>query len=361
MTVSFQVDNQTLLQRLETTAVFPVRKVPPSVAPYLESSEQVQADDARIRALAERLTGGASTEYEAVQRIVGHVVDNLRYVNPPEKFDALYSLETGKGNCQNYSHLCAALLRASGIPARIVNGYTLGKPYSVQEGRSIYTFKSADGRHSWIEVWFPDLGWVPFDAQKTSFFVANRFIRVETGMDNKETVNDGRIRYVRLSATSPRPRFKSGLGGDFTSDAVALKASRGKMVTSKLLLFPGVDAGGKLAEVRDSAEKPKPTAASLPVPAVSAPSVPNTVAPEPVVPKPAVSPHPAPTARPAAAKPGTEKPAVEKPAVAKSTTVPPTPARPENESPETEAASAPPPPVAPAPEKTAESRPVALL
>ncbi len=150
MTVSFQVDNQTLLQRLETTAVFPVRKVPPSVAPYLESSEQVQADDARIRALAERLTGGASTEYEAVQRIVGHVVDNLRYVNPPEKFDALYSLETGKGNCQNYSHLCAALLRASGIPARIVNGYTLGKTVQ-RAGRALHLYIQVGGRPAFVD------------------------------------------------------------------------------------------------------------------------------------------------------------------------------------------------------------------
>lgn len=256
MTVTFTARNQTLLKGLGTTAGFPVRGVPKSVTPYLEPSAQVQSNDPAVVSLARRLTAGAGTEYEAVERIAGHVVDNLRYVNPPRRYDALYSLKTGKGNCQNYSHLCAALLRASGIPARIVNGYTLARPYKVREGNSIFTFKSADGRHSWIEVWFPDLGWVPFDAQKTSFFVANRFIRVETGVDNKETVNDGRIRYVRASKTSPRPTFKSGLGGEFASDTVALDAGKGPLQTSKLLLFPQVDARVQVAAAEPVPAKP---------------------------------------------------------------------------------------------------------
>ena len=47
-----------------------------------------------------------------MQRTFTWVVDNMRYVNPPAKYDALYSFNTGKGNCQNYSHLAAAILNA---------------------------------------------------------------------------------------------------------------------------------------------------------------------------------------------------------------------------------------------------------
>ncbi|MFW5488562.1 MAG: transglutaminase domain-containing protein [Desulfovibrio sp.] len=327
MTVTFEVDNQTLLHRLETTAGFPVFSVPPSVAPYLEPSAQVQSDDSRIKALAARLTAGADTEYDAVQKIVGHVVDHLRYVSLPKKYDAVYSMGSGKGNCQNFSHLSAALLRASGIPARIVNGYTLARPYSVQEGRSIYTFKSADGRHSWIEVWFPDLGWVPFDAQKTSFFVANRFIRVEVGLDNKETINDGRIRFTRASANAPRPQFKSGLGGDFTDDAVNLAARKGSLVTDKLLLFPGVEAVAAVQATTPPVAEPSiaktdVAKTSAPKPAKSAPVSPKAVEPKPAVPEvapekpvvPKAEPKPV-EPKPAAPEPVAPEPVTSEPAV----------------------------------------------
>jgi transglutaminase-like putative cysteine protease len=51
--------------------------------------------------------------------------------------------------------LAAALMRAVGIPARIVNGVTLKKPFDVNVSGQILTLNMAEGRHSWIEVYFP--------------------------------------------------------------------------------------------------------------------------------------------------------------------------------------------------------------
>ena len=81
----------------------------------------------------------------------------MHYVLTPEEFDALYAFESGKGNCQNYSHLTAALMRAAGIPTRIVNGVTLKRPFDINMGSQLLTLNMAQGRHSWIEVYFPDL------------------------------------------------------------------------------------------------------------------------------------------------------------------------------------------------------------
>jgi hypothetical protein len=219
--------------------------VPPEVAPYLASTALVQSDHAQIRKLASRLSQEVNTEFDAVQRMLTWVVDNVRYVTPPPKYDALYALEERKGNCQNFSHLSAALMRSVGIPVRIVNGVTLNQPFNVSREGGVLTFKMGQGRHSWIEVWFDDLGWVPFDPQQTELFVSNRYIRVEIGIDNKETINDGLLRWSRSSGTKGRPRLQESFNADFASDQVELRGSRQQYGPRNLLLAPPVLASFK--------------------------------------------------------------------------------------------------------------------
>jgi len=163
---------------------------------------------------------------------------------PPE-YGALYSFNTGKGNCQNYSHLSAALMRAVGIPVRIVNGITLKQPYTIDMGNRKMTLKMAEGRHSWIEVFFPDLGWVPFDPQQTQLFVSNRFIRVEVGMDNEETSQDGLIRWTQAQGDLVAPHFEETIDASFARDNVQLLAKRENYGPQKLLLTPAVQTSFK--------------------------------------------------------------------------------------------------------------------
>ena len=132
--LSFDAVNVTKLETLDTSAPFPLTSVPENVAYYLKATGQVQAHDIRVKDLSAELVKDVNTEFAAVQRIITFVVDYIHYVNPPAQFDALYSLASGKGNCQNFSHLSAALMRASGIPVRIVNGVTLNKPLNITRG-----------------------------------------------------------------------------------------------------------------------------------------------------------------------------------------------------------------------------------
>ena len=232
--------NETRLEKLETSAPFPLEKVGPVLAEYLKATEQVQAGDPRIKELALKLTEGVKTEFDAVQRIISWVVDHVRYVTPPLQYDALYSFESGKGNCQNYSHLSAALLRAVGIPVRIVNGVTLNQPFDIALKGGVLTFKMGQGRHSWIEVWFPDLDWVPFDPQNTVLFVSNRFVRVEVGVDNNETKNDGLLRWAQASTAKIRPTLQEIINANFQKDQVNVKGIRQDYGPKNLLLSPEI-------------------------------------------------------------------------------------------------------------------------
>lgn len=246
--LSFSASNRTSLQVLNTKAPFPVRDIPEDGRDYLKSTEQVQAGDSRIQRLAAELCSGVKTEFDAVQKILTWVVDHVRYVTPPERYDASYSFESGKGNCQNFSHLSAALMRASGIPVRIVNGITLNKPFDVVRQGGTLTFKMGQGRHSWIEVWFPDLGWVPLDPQQTAMFVPNRFIRIETGVDNNETIQDGLMKWVQTRG-SEDPRDQEIIQADFAADKVKIAGKRESYGPRNLLLCPGVNAAFTRKEI----------------------------------------------------------------------------------------------------------------
>lgn len=260
--IQFTAANSTGLKPLRTSAPFPLNSISAAEQPFLESTSQVPATDAEITRLARQLTNSSKTEFDAVQRILAWVVDHLRYVLVPQSYDALYSLRTGKGNCQNYSHLTAALLRAVGIPCRIVNGITLKEPYDVQVPGGTLTLRMAQGRHSWIEVWFPDLGWVPFDPQQTALYVSNRFIRVEIGLDNEETCNDGLIRWTQSQGAQGQPQFEETIVAALASDRVNLQAEKQSYGPQKLLFFPPVEAN--FTRIAPAPAAPPPPAAAKP-------------------------------------------------------------------------------------------------
>lgn len=249
----FRATTKTILHTLETTAPFPLSSVPETERIYLAATEQVQSDNRNIQEKAREIVGNAVTEYDAVQRILTWIVDHVRYVTPPDRYDALFTLESSRGNCQNFSHLAAALMRALGIPARIVNGITLKEPLHIKHDGGVYTVKMGQGRHSWIEVWFPDLKWVPLDPQQTALFVANRFIRIEVGVDNAQTVQDGRLRWRQQPDVKNQLSSWERINAEFPSDEVRMQGRRESYGPKNVLMTPAVAA----AFVK-SAYKPPP-------------------------------------------------------------------------------------------------------
>jgi hypothetical protein len=247
--VSFDARNITGLKKIDSKAPFPLTDVPADMQVYLATSAQVQTDDPAIRNLARKLTKDVKTQFDAVQMVISWVVDHVRYINPPVQYDALYSLQSGKGNCQNYSHLSAAILRSVGIPVRIINGVTANQPFDVGWEKGTLTFKMGQGRHSWVEVWYPDLGWIPYDPQNMQFFVSNRFVRIEVGIDNNETKNDGLVRWSQGQEARIKPTLQETIGTKFLSDSVNIKGNRQNYGPKNLLLGPNVQAEFKKIEM----------------------------------------------------------------------------------------------------------------
>ena len=76
-------------------------------------------------------------------------------VNPYDDF----LFRTKRGFCEHYAGSFALLMRAAGIPARVVTGYQGGE---VNPLNNELIVRQADA-HAWTEVWIADQGWVRVD------------------------------------------------------------------------------------------------------------------------------------------------------------------------------------------------------
>ncbi|MGH8481006.1 MAG: DUF4129 domain-containing transglutaminase family protein, partial [Nevskiaceae bacterium] len=75
--------------------------------------------------------------------------------NPVDEF----LFETRRGFCEHYSSAFTVLMRAAGIPARVVVGYQGGE---LNEVGGYYVVRQSDA-HAWSEVWLSGSGWVRVD------------------------------------------------------------------------------------------------------------------------------------------------------------------------------------------------------
>lgn len=228
--LSYTVQVRSELSAMESRTPFPIGKVSENDAFYLQSTEMVQSESPEIVELARRLTADSKNEYEAVSVITNHVSDSIKYTFNPPKYDALYTLETRSGNCQNFAHLSIALLRSVGIPARIVGGITLKDSWKVPiDNRNTIVQSMGQGGHAWMEIYFPDLGWLQYDPQQSRQFTSSRHIKQSHGLDSRD-IND------TWRGTPYLPRYSEVIEGSFLSDSIKLAVkSTGKAPRSYII------------------------------------------------------------------------------------------------------------------------------
>jgi protein-glutamine gamma-glutamyltransferase len=70
-----------------------------------------------------------------------------------------FVVQTREGYCQYFAGAMALMLRYLGIPARVAVGFSSGT-YDAKSG--VWTVTDHDA-HAWVEAWFPEYGWLPFD------------------------------------------------------------------------------------------------------------------------------------------------------------------------------------------------------
>lgn len=127
-----------------------------------------------VARLALRVATGSKTQVEAASRLLNWVARNIEYsLDRQAPQSAAAVLERRSGYCTGIARLTVALLQAAGIRSREVAGYVYGRAAGFAPG-----FSPAQGYHRWIEIHYPDVGWVYSDPLTSHNWVPASYLRL---------------------------------------------------------------------------------------------------------------------------------------------------------------------------------------
>lgn len=118
----------------------------------------------RVRDLAVTLTYQAPTPYDKAKAIEAYLRTYPYSLDVPalpadKEISDYFLFELKTGYCEYYATSMLVLARTVGLPARMVIGYASNE-YDTGSGQ--YIVRDANA-HSWVEIYFPDIGWVEFE------------------------------------------------------------------------------------------------------------------------------------------------------------------------------------------------------
>ncbi len=136
-------------------------KYPASIQNYLNLPDALPE---RVRDLAVRLTINQPTPYDQVMAIQDYLRQfpySLQVPGAPINRDVTdyFLFDLQKGYCDYFATAMAVMTRVVGIPSRLVTGFSSGT-YDYNARRFVVVQANA---HSWVEVYFPGIGWVEFE------------------------------------------------------------------------------------------------------------------------------------------------------------------------------------------------------
>lgn len=169
--ITYHLDEQLSRNARYIDTQFPTALNPRSVRLAQQLHVQANTDDAYIN---------------TVLRIFNQQNFSYTLEPPPLGINAVddFLFNTRSGFCEHYASAFTFMMRAAGIPARVVTGYQGGEFNSLGD----YLIVRQSDAHAWSEVWLQGRGWVRIDP--TAVIAPNR---INTGLQSA------------LSATEPVP------------------------------------------------------------------------------------------------------------------------------------------------------------
>lgn len=138
----------------------------PEVSDWRRQVEQQLPEEGnpRTRALARDLRAAATSDVAFVDSVLDYFRDGpfvytlqpgLLGEDPIDEF----LFQRQRGFCEHYASAFTIMMRAAGVPARVVAGYQGGEVNPVNRTVIVHQFDA----HAWSEVWLAGQGWVRID------------------------------------------------------------------------------------------------------------------------------------------------------------------------------------------------------
>jgi transglutaminase-like putative cysteine protease len=131
------------------------------ITTYTADDERFLITDPVVVAAAAAAIGSETTLCGRVESIYQYVIDHLSFLLEGSADNAPTVLARGTGSCSEYCYVMMALLRANGIPCRMVGG-TRNRSGTGSGTGDDYTDTFG---HRAVDVYLPNHGWVPVDAR----------------------------------------------------------------------------------------------------------------------------------------------------------------------------------------------------
>ena len=134
----------------------------------------------RLYQLARSIAETSQSPIDYTNKVLTRVQQGAEYneAPPPSAYPlASFLFDTKAGYCQQFSGTMALMLRMGGVPARVASGFS---PGSYNRDRKEYVVRDTDA-HSWVEAYFPKIGWVTFDPTPSAAPAASQQGDVSSG------------------------------------------------------------------------------------------------------------------------------------------------------------------------------------
>jgi len=129
---------------------------------------------------------GATNPYDMAAAIESYLrnTNNFKYslaAQPPPGVDRIswFLFQSHVGYCEFFATAMGDMLRSLGIPTRLVIGFGPGQFNPQTESNVV----RGEDTHTWVEVYFPNYGWIPFEPTPDDLGIYTPIPRGQTGIN----------------------------------------------------------------------------------------------------------------------------------------------------------------------------------
>jgi hypothetical protein len=172
--------------RIDSSAAFPLA-VDQRLKPFIASTDLAPSNDFMINYIGRSISYGLNSEVDVVKNIFNWIDVHIKLSNGRDELQnhgALSVLRRQSGDERGICNLAASIFKGLGIPVRVVYGISYQQEIPIHTDAATYFFEYPNDEKFWLEVFFPDLGWIPYDPIGSHFGTVSHVIKFSVGPDS---------------------------------------------------------------------------------------------------------------------------------------------------------------------------------
>jgi len=157
---------------------------------FLTSTDLSPSNDIYINYIGRNIAHKLNKEIDVVTSIFLWLDKNIKVSNNPEyksNYDALTVLKNSEGSEKGICNLACSLFKGIGIPSRVAYGISFQKEININTDKQRYVYDLPNDERYWVEIYFPDIGWVGYSPYGMYFVITSHVIKLSAGPDSDYT------------------------------------------------------------------------------------------------------------------------------------------------------------------------------